>query len=210
MWKSSACVLVEGVCGSGKSTLIDGIAVAMSEHGASLVVMSQKDTYGPIAPLEDAGCLDDQRNVEVLRDVVAGARIVLEDGPVILLIDTLHLTQAVRPGVLSAQSFHEIDASLASIGARVVFLVAKEETIRRRTIDGRRGTGFAGYAARFGATDDELVAHFAREQRTMRRIWTERSELDGVVLDADLPRDVLREQAIGQLLGWLDVTRIRA
>lgn len=77
-----------------------------------------------------------------------------------------------------------------------------DETIRQRTVLARAGTEFIeGYAlGRFGATHDELAAHFVGE-RDRFRVLLERSTMIKRVLRAERPWEDLVASALDF---WLD------
>ena len=86
------------------------------------------------------------------------------------IIDTLHLTQCHRPGVLTWEHVSGLDRRLAGIGARLLFLHASSQTIWERGITSRRDQEFiTGYACpRFGSTLEEIHQYFVAEQALMR------------------------------------------
>jgi hypothetical protein len=100
------------------------------------------------------------------------------------LIDTLHLTQASRPGILSWAELSYVDQYLFGRGVRMVFLTASPETLWQRIIV-ERGTSpeyFTHYQRRFGATSEEIHAYYVREQAEMVRL-AGRSRLSMLVLE---------------------------
>jgi cytidylate kinase len=183
-------LLIEGTCGAGKTTLARFLARDARERGLSpLEVVPQSVTYGPLVPFEDAGTLDDRRNREHLDRVVDRLADRMQRGQR-LVVDTLHLTQLVRPGCLSPKSFHTIDARLLELGARVVVLHLGEPTFAERVIEGRRNTGFARYIQKYGQSDAELVRHFMAEQDAILRAVTD-SRLPVLHLDGTCAPEAL-------------------
>src|SRR5215510_14289524 len=68
-------LLVEGVPGIGKSTLIDAlirryVGSAAARKIRTFVHLSQTYTYGPLAPAEDAGTLAVADNIRLLEHIV--------------------------------------------------------------------------------------------------------------------------------------------
>ncbi len=53
-------LLLEGVCGAGKSTVSKALQKIGGEY--EVVLLGQSFTYAPIAPAEDAGVLDNETN----------------------------------------------------------------------------------------------------------------------------------------------------
>ena len=82
-----------------------------------------------------------------------------------VLIDTLHLTHCLRPGVLEWCDVAEFDDRLAALGCKLLLLRGQTDVVRERSVDARWETSFVrDYAVRFGRTPDELHAYFLREQ----------------------------------------------
>jgi hypothetical protein len=174
-------LLVEGVPGIGKSTVIEAlirrhVASADKTRIRTLLHLSQTWTYGPLAPGEDAGTLTARENLELLDRIVRSLEWLSEDvrvsgPPCFVLIEALHLTHCVRPGVLSWSDAAPIDRRLAAVGCRLLLLRGRRETIRERSIERRAGTEFLKYARRFGGTAEELEEHFVGEQARFEEMF---------------------------------------
>jgi len=133
-----------------------------------------------IAPAEDAGLLDDGLNAHILQKQVAYLKKLLETDSKktrVIILDTLHVTQMIRPGVLSKESFRVVDLALLQLCCRIAFLWISKETLMQRTIVGRRGTGFARYASKFGKTEKEVCSHFYKEQQNMWLVANNESQI---------------------------------
>ncbi|MGC2333421.1 MAG: hypothetical protein WA581_18370 [Candidatus Acidiferrales bacterium] len=179
-------LLVEGVPGIGKSTLVDALIrrhVSPSEPRRirSFVHLGQTHTYGPLAPAEDAGTLNADANLRLL-DRIAGMLEWLRydlrhsDKPCFVLIDSLHLTHCLRPGVVTWSDVAPIDQRLTAVGCKLVLLTGSSETVRARTIQARADSQFlTEYALKFGRTHDELHAHFVGEQAEFVRMFGQSS-----------------------------------
>ena len=144
-------LLLEGVCGAGKTTVCS--ALRNFDCGREILVLDQHFTYAPLVPFEDAGTLTDAQNFDFLQDRIHSLK-ELTLSPCersrIIVLDSFHITQRCRPGVLSDDSFRRIDESLGRLRCRLVFLWIDDETLMQRTVLGRRNTGFARYAQKFG------------------------------------------------------------
>ena len=74
--------------------------------------------------------------------------------PSLAVIDTLHFTHCLRPGVVSWSDVEDFDR------------------LRARSIEARVGSQLLGdYARKFGSTKDELLDHFVGEQVEMDRLF---------------------------------------
>ncbi len=85
--------------------------------------------------------------------------------PSFSIVDTLHFTHCLRPGVVSWPDVEDFDRRLGAIGFKVLLLTGERETLRVRSIEARVGSQFLeDYARRFGNTNDEILDHFVSEQ----------------------------------------------
>jgi hypothetical protein len=88
-----------------------------------------------------------------------------------VIIDTLHFTHCVRPGVVQWADVESIDRRLAALGCKLLSLHASPQTLWERGIQPRVKEQFmVEYARRFGRTKEEIHAHFVREQETLGRL----------------------------------------
>jgi hypothetical protein len=169
-------LLVEGVPGIGKSTLIDAllrrhVADAPARKVRSLVHLAQTHTFGPLAAPSDVGALTVADNRAHLERIV-GMMEWLHAGvqhpahpPCFVLIDTLHLTHCLRPGVAQWNDVADFDDRLAALGCKLLLLRASTGVVRERSVEARWTTPFVQeYAVKFGRTPDELHAYFLSEQ----------------------------------------------
>jgi len=179
----SRVLLVEGTSGIGKSTLLDAlvrryVAERPARKLRTLVHLTQAHTYGPLAVAEDDGTLTAAQNLAHLEAVTSLLEwqvraLTAERVPKFFaVVDTLHLTQCRRPGVLGWNEVAAIDARLATIGARLLFVEATPATLWERGSAARRDSDFMAYAGRkAGAPSLEAIhRYFVAEQEAMRAL----------------------------------------
>lgn len=189
------------MCGAGKTT----VCAALRDLNCSreIVVLDQHFTYAPLVSREDAGTLDNANNLDFLQQRIQVLSEMVShecERPRIVIFDTFHITQFLRPGVLTIDSFHRVDEGLKDLQCRIAFLWGDEKTLWQRTIVGRRNTGFSRYAQRFGETEAEVHAHFCQEQISMWELSRNESQLIEQRLDASQSPALLAELMIADLL----------
>jgi hypothetical protein len=199
-------LLVEGTSGAGKSTLIDTlirrhVSSAPSRKIRSLVHLAQSHTYGPLAKQEDRGTLTVADNLRHLDRIVDGlgwlhASVQEHDRPwCFVVVDTLHLTHCVRPGVMKWGDVAGIDERLAALGCKLLSLQISAETIWNRGIEPRRDQQFMlEYAKKFGQTHEEIHAYFVREQEMLSSLFA-RSQMRKTIVRNDTDREDAIERA---------------
>jgi hypothetical protein len=203
-------LLVEGVPGIGKSTVVDAmirryINSAGPRKIRTFVHLSQTYTYGPLAPAEDAGPLTVADNMRLLEHV-AGllewlyADLGFSDKQSFVLIDCLHLTHCLRPGVLTWPEALAIDRRLAAANCKLLLLRATPETIWSRSIQAQAGSQFLEYARKFGRTDAELHRHFVAEQEQLLGMFEQSAMMRTAIQNDGELRETV-DQAYGFWLG---------
>jgi len=199
-------LLVEGTSGVGKSRLIDALIRRHVDSSRckkirTLVHLAQSHTYGPLAGSEDDGTLTVGANLDHL-DHIVGAMVWLHAGVrehkrpwCFVIVDTLHLTHCVRPGVVRWDDVAQVDQRLAAIGCRLLFLEATPATIWERGIKPRVDEQFIReYARKFGQTNEDIHQHFVREQKTLAGLFS-RSAMPKLHLSGENDIERLVEQA---------------
>jgi hypothetical protein len=90
-----------------------------------------------------------------------------------VLVDTLHLTHCVRPGVVKWSDVAPFDRRLAALGCKLLFLEGTPATIWDRGIQPRADQQFIQeYARKFRRTPEEIHSHFVREQEALVELFS--------------------------------------
>jgi hypothetical protein len=205
-------LLIEGTSGVGKSTLIDAL---LRRHVAnsgprklrSVIHLAQSHTYGPLATPEDRGTLTVAENLKHLERILSlmewlAIRVQEHTKPwCFVIIDTLHLTQCVRPGAVGWSDVASIDDRLAALGCKLVSLRASSQRLWERGIEARKNEQFLlKYAKKFGNTNEEIHAYFVREQEILADLFS-RSVMPKLSLANDIAMDNILEEVYQFWLG---------
>lgn len=179
-------LLVEGTSGAGKSTLIDAlirrhVGASQPRKIRSLIHLAQSHTYGPLAAGEDT-TLTAEENICHLEGIVRHmewlhASVQEHTRPwCFVLVDTLHLTHCMRPGVVKWDDVSRFDERMAALGCRLLFLEVSPSAIWERGIKPRMEEQFIReYARKFGRTHEEIHQYFVREQDEIAKLFSHSS-----------------------------------
>jgi GTPase SAR1 family protein len=155
----SGILIVEGVTGSGKSTLV---AKLVSERPDTLVIY-ETETLGTI--------MDDKKNrpdmpadlsaLETVIKQIREERILRPERPII--IERFHLTTYALFG--NWESLHKFDDELVSLGATVILLTIPEGEIERRSIDRVDEPGYADVMIKYYGSRESAIIAVKESQR---------------------------------------------
>ena len=203
--ESVKILLVEGVPGAGKSTLIGAMLrryVADAVRVRGLLHLAQAHTYFPLSPDDpERERATRERNVAHLERILGvltwlASSIADERARMFLCaIDTLHLTHCFRPGVLGWDDVRDFDRRLSMLGCRLLFLRATKETIRERAILERKDNEFiTRYGRKYGDGLEAIHRYFVGEQEKMLALVGQ-SQMETLILEADDPASELSQRA---------------
>lgn len=187
-------LLVEGTSGIGKSTLIDALLrkyISENRKIRSLLHLAQANTYGPLAMDEDNNTLTKEMNqahLDNIYNLLHWSSASLKNEHTVKffgIIDTLHLTHCVRPGVMDWNDIQEYDTKLKTIDCKLIFIKAGPQTIWDRGIRPRTAEQFITvYAKKFGKDINEIHKYFIAEQMQLEALVA-KSCLDKLYIQAE-------------------------
>lgn len=188
----SKILLIEGIPGIGKSTLIHALMrkhMNENEKIRTFLHLTQAHTYGPLAVDEDNNCLTKEKSINHLDKIISMlewfSHSVAEEklSKFYALIDTLHFTHCFRPGTLTWEDAIQADMSLSEMKCKVIFLRGSREVVWQRSILSRKDTQFInGYAKKFGSNIDEVYSYFLQEQNNMELLIS-KSSMNKLIID---------------------------
>jgi hypothetical protein len=109
-----------------------------------------------------------------------------------VLVDTLHLTHCVRPGVVKWNDVEPFDRRLSAVGCKLLFLQGTPATIWERGIKPRADQQFIQeYARKFGRTHEEIHSHFVREQEKLVELFSHSVMTKRLLQNDGSPNNVL-------------------
>jgi len=188
-------LIVEGTSGIGKSTLIDGLLrkyISENKKIRSLLHLTQANTYGPLAIDEDNNTLTKEMNRTHLGNIfnlldwlVSSLKTEHNKVKFFGIIDTLHLTHCVRPGVVAWNDIRDYDSRFKSIECKLVFMSAQPKTIWGRGIVPRINENFiTNYGKKFGNNSNAIHQYFINEQTTLEKLVAS-SQLNKIYIQAE-------------------------
>jgi len=188
-------ILIEGVPGAGKTTLINGLLrayILQDKKIGSLLHLNQSHTYRPVVSDEDNlyTCKTDtlhhlSKIIDVLRQAIS-----LGNSKLCVIIDTLHITHCFRPGTVSWADVIRYDKLLADMNGKLIFIKALPETIWQRAILTRNAADklyLSKYQVKYGKTLEEVHQYYLTEQQKMEDLVKQSSLKKMILFSEDTP-----------------------
>ena len=190
-------LILEGVCGTGKSTVLRALLCAeryLLRDSLSCLVLSEHQTQRVLERKEREMGLVPADNIALLETHVGyleGLHQRLSDMPwcaagrtnmrLTYVLERFHLTHVCHYPHIDWGHVEETDRRLAQLDGKLCLLTADEATLEQRVITGR-GEEWRRFLERHGQTPAEIVAHYAAQQDMLRELCA-RSALETQVVD---------------------------
>lgn len=180
-WNISGLIL-EGICGTGKSTIFRSIiqsrrfvqksflsSVILSEHQTQRVLERKEREYG-LTQSDNISLLDQHVTyLELARDR-------LEQMPwctnnrtnmrIPFILERFHFTHVYHYEHMSWQDVQEIDFRLAKLNCKLCLLTVDDSMLKHRIITSR-DADWRDYLSRYGGKDDEIIEYYSIQQRML-------------------------------------------
>jgi hypothetical protein len=188
-------LIVEGTAAVGKTTLCSKLVrtIASRDPIPSLFHFRQAFTYHPLNPDHP----DNQPNDAATKVHLSGLLNRIRDlaaRPGYVILETLHWSLSLRPGIKDAAWYAEYEAALRVLGAKTLLVVADESRHYSQLMARRDTEFFSTYGRRYGGTTEEVISYYIREQATFTEI-ADRSTIRTMTLDSS--SEGALEQALG-------------
>ncbi len=195
-WNISGLIL-EGVCGTGKTSILRAIlhskAYIQKPYLTSLV-LSEHQTQRVLESIDRLGTLTLRDNLALLEQHVGYLEALKKwldamewcDPDIVAmripyLMERFHFTHVVDYDHVHWEDVTALDQRLAKCNCKLCLFTIDEATIEKRVIQDR-DPGWMSYIRQFGATNSEIVRHYSEQQEKMLHLC-QLSALDSRIID---------------------------
>jgi len=211
-WNISGLIL-EGVCGTGKTTVFHSLqqserfsrrsflsAILLSEHQTQRVLERKEREVG-LTTADNVGLLN--QHVSYLEAVQnrLGQMEWCQDNRTNMripyVLERFHFTHVYHYNHMSWSHVEKVDRRLAKLNCKLCLFTVDDSALRDRIITGRNAD-WRRYLSRYGNTDDEIIAYYAKQQKLLRSLC-DKSELDTLVIDTT---NMIIEDTLGQVIDF--------
>lgn len=184
-------LILEGIPGVGKSTLLEKLKEDVNQHikAPSSFIFAEEITQRVLEKDFNNGKTDKSHHVELLEDIISPLENYQErlfkrgfdDLQFFYILERFHLTHASYYSYLSWEDFKDIDKRLENLGAKLCLLRMEPEVFIERIIH-RRGAFWKRYLSRYGKTEREIKNHYIKQQKDIEKL-AEKTNLPFLLLD---------------------------
>lgn len=176
-------LIVEGIPGSGKSTLIRamrGHKKFLDHSDTSSLIFGEEMTQRTLEMRTQSGQITAADHFHLFDELLTLLEKQQErfaergwDGNrgtkrIPYLLERFHLTHATYYPYLRNLDFSAVEERLALLNARGCLLTMERDVMKERIIESRPFAPWRTYISRYGKTDEEIVEHYWRQQDQMK------------------------------------------
>ena len=167
-------LILEGIVGSGKSSILHSLRKHVVEDGASSLILDETLTERPMEPLHSADVSRSLSHltrllqlIKDLHDLEASVQRSFQTG-VRFLLERFHFSHCLDiAGFERFAAYAEIDKQMMELGSKLVVLTVQEDLIRERSVVSTkklRGESWSRYLTQISETEEGVAAYYAAQQ----------------------------------------------
>jgi thymidylate kinase len=185
-------LILEGIVGSGKSSVLRSLKKQLTEQDGSSMVLSEHITERPMEPLRSANL---EKSLSHLGQLVCLIKQIndieqsVQKYPypsVQFILERFHFSHCLDiAGFEKFDAFVEIDRQMESLGSKLVVLTLHEKLILDRSIVSTKKTrteAWAKYLAQIADSDEGAAGYYKKQQDDFVSLC-EKSEIPSMVVD---------------------------
>lgn len=190
-------LLLEGICGTGKTTLLHSLQRAerfTDRTYPSSIVLSEHQTQRVLEYKERVDGLVVADNLALLEQHVAyfealqhhlDEMVWCNNGQTAMripyILERFHFTHVYHYSHMAWEDVAEIDRRLGELNCKLCVLTIDDAVLEERIISSRNAS-WRRYISRFGKTDAEIIAYYSEQQNLLRALF-EKSVLEKMMID---------------------------
>lgn len=185
-------LILEGIVGSGKSSILRFLRKQIIESGASSLILDEAITERHLEPLRSSDVVHSikhlNRLVQLMQNLydLESAAQKTNHSSVQFLLERFHFSHCLDiAGFDRFEAYKDIDQQMLGLGSKLVVLVLREDFIRDRSVVSTkklRGEAWTHYLEQISKTEEGVVSYYVAQQKQFVALCS-RSSIPSMVVD---------------------------